>query len=318
MEVGALPSPLSFNPSRIDSHTLQRMKYSENSPGIAAMLAAVGSFSLMDAVMKSLTDSYPPMQVAALRGLSAMPLVCVYVLWRREVPQLLQVRWPLHLLRGVLGVLMLYLFAYGVQRLTLANAYTIFFIAPLIITLLAVPFLKETVHLRHWICLFGGLVGVLVAMRPSANAMLSMGALAVLGCACCYAASAVAGRLLTRTDTSSSLVFWMTLLLGLGAGVLAAPDWVAIQPKHWLLIVALAVTGFLGQLTITQAFRYGQASVVAPLEYTALIWGAGLDWFIWRTLPGASTLLGALIIISCGLYLIRHSRNPAVLVATPP
>ena len=91
-----------------------------------------------------------------------------------------------------------------------------------------------------------------------------------------------------------------------------------IQPKHWLLIVALAVTGFLGQLTITQAFRYGQASVVAPLEYTALIWGAGLDWFIWRTLPGASTLLGALIIISCGLYLIRHSRNPAVLVATPP
>jgi drug/metabolite transporter (DMT)-like permease len=128
----------------------------------------------------------------------------------------------------------------------------------------------------------------------------------------------VAGRILTRTDTSSSLVFWMTLLLGLGAGVLAAPDWVAIQPKHWLLIVALAVTGFLGQLTITQAFRYGQASVVAPLEYTALIWGAGLDWFIWRTLPGASTLLGALIIISCGLYLIRHSRNPAVLVATPP
>jgi drug/metabolite transporter (DMT)-like permease len=294
------------------------MKYSENSLGIAAMLAAVGSFSLMDAVMKSLTDSYPPMQVAALRGLSAMPLVCAYVLWRREVPQLLQVRWPLHLFRGVIGVAMLYLFAYGVQRLTLTDAYAISFIAPLIITILAVPFLKEKVHLRHWICLFGGLVGVLVAMRPSADTMLSMGALAVLGCACCYAASAVAGRILTRTDTSSSLVFWMTLLLGLGAGVLAAPDWVAIQPKHWLLIVALAVTGFLGQLTITQAFRYGQASVVAPLEYTALIWGAGLDWFIWRTLPGASTLLGALIIIGCGLYLIRHSRNPAVLVATPP
>jgi drug/metabolite transporter (DMT)-like permease len=269
----------------------------------------------MDAVMKSLTDSYPPMQVAALRGLSAMPLVCVFVLWRREVPQLLQVRWPLHLLRGVLGVLMLYLFAYGVQRLTLANAYTIFFIAPLIITLLAVPFLKETVHLRHWICLFGGLIGVLVAMRPSANAMLSMGALAVLGCACCYAVSAVAGRLLTRTDTSSSLVFWMTLLLGVGAGVLAAPDWVPIAPKHGLLIVALAITGFLGQLAITQAFRYGQASVVAPLEYTALVWGAGLDWLIWRTLPGASTLFGALIVIGCGLYLIRHARNPAVLVA---
>ena len=125
----------------------------------------------------------------------------------------------------------------------------------------------------------------------------------------------MAGRLLTRTDTSSSLVFWMTLLLGVGAGLLAAPDWVAIAPKHGLLIVALAVTGFLGQLAITQAFRYGQASVVAPLEYTALVWGAGLDWLIWRTLPGASTLLGALIIIGCGLYLIRQARIPAVLVA---
>ena len=95
------------------------------------MLAAVGSFSLMDAVMKSLTDSYPPMQFAALRGLSAMPLVCASVLRRREVPQLLQVRWPLHLLRGVIGVFMLSLFAFGVKRLSLTDAYAISFIAPL-------------------------------------------------------------------------------------------------------------------------------------------------------------------------------------------
>ena len=126
------------------------MKYSENSLGIAAMLAAVGAFSMMDAIMKSLTGSYPPMQVAAMRGLSAMPLVCAYVLWRREVPKLLQVRWPIHLFRGVIGVAMLYLFAFGVKRLSLTDAYAISFIAPLIITVLAVPFLKEVVHTRHW------------------------------------------------------------------------------------------------------------------------------------------------------------------------
>ena len=292
------------------------MKYSENSLGIAAMLAAVGSFSMMDAVMKALTGSYPPMQVAALRGLSAMPLVCLYVLLRGEGRQLLQVRWPLHLFRGVIGIVMLSLFAYGVQRLTLTDAYAISFIAPLIITVLAVPFLKETVHTRHWVCLLGGLIGVLVAMNPSANAMLSMGALAVLGSAVCYAVSAVAGRILSRTDTSSSLVFWMTLQLGVGAGLLAAPGWIAIQPAHWPLIAALAVTGFLGQLTITQAFRHGQASVVAPLEYTALVWGVGLDWLIWHTLPGAHTLLGALIIIACGLYMIKRSHQPTVVL--PP
>ena len=290
----------------LSSYNICSMKYSENGLGIAAMLAAVGSFSMMDAVIKTLTDSYPPMQVAALRGLSAMPLVCIYVVWRRESRSLLQVRWPLHLFRGVIGVVMLYLFAYGVQRLSLTDAYAITFIAPLIITVLAVPFLNEKVHFSHWVCLLGGLVGVWVAMKPSPDAMLSLGALAVLGAACCYAASAVSGRILTRTDTSSSLVFWMTLLLGVGAGLLAAPDWIAVTPHHWPLIAALSVTGFLGQLAITQAFRHGKASVVAPLEYTALVWGAGLDWLIWHTLPGSSTLLGALIIIGCGLYVIRH------------
>jgi drug/metabolite transporter (DMT)-like permease len=238
------------------------------------------------------------------------------VVWRRESRSLLQVRWPLHLFRGVIGVVMLYLFAYGVQRLSLTDAYAITFIAPLIITVLAVPFLNEKVHFSHWVCLLGGLVGVWVAMKPSPDAMLSLGALAVLGAACCYAASAVSGRILSRTDTSSSLVFWMTLQLGVGAGLLAAPSWVAIQPAHWPLIAALAVTGFLGQLTITQAFRHGQAAVVAPLEYTALIWGVGLDWLIWQTLPGTHTLLGAMIIIACGLYIIRRSHQPAAVL--PP
>ena len=292
------------------------MKYSENSLGIAAMLAAVGSFSMMDAVMKTLAGSYPAVQVAALRGLSAMPLVCLYVLWRGEVPQLLRVRWPLHLLRGLLGILMLSLFAFGVRELALTDTYAIFFIAPLLITVLAVPFLKEQVHAAHWLCLVLGLLGVWVAMKPSPGAVLSLGALAVLAAAVCYAVSAVAGRILSRTDTSSSLVFWMTLLLGAGSGLLAAPDWVPLKPADWPLIAALAITGVLGQLTITQAFRHGQAAVVAPLEYTALVWGAGLDWVFWRTLPSASTLLGALIIIGCGLYLIRHARNPAVVV--PP
>jgi drug/metabolite transporter (DMT)-like permease len=106
------------------------------------------------------------------------------------------------------------------------------------------------------------------------------------------------------------------LQLGVGAGLLAAPNWVAIQPAHWPLIAALAVTGFLGQLTITQAFRHGQAAVVAPLEYTALIWGVGLDWLIWQTLPGTHTLLGAMIIIACGLYIIRRSHQPAAVL--PP
>ena len=117
------------------------MPMTGNLRSILAMLAAMGCFSLMDAVLKTLAGSYPVLQVAALRGLASLPLVCAYVLWRREVHQLLRVRWPLHLLRGVLGIATLALFSFALRELGLAEAYTIFFIAPLIITVLSIPVL---------------------------------------------------------------------------------------------------------------------------------------------------------------------------------
>ncbi len=87
----------------------------------------------------------------------------------------------------------------------------------------------------------------------------------------------------------------------------------AVQQVHWPLVAGLAVTGFLGQLAITEAFRHGQASVVAPFEYTALAWGMGLDWVLWQTMPGGATLLGGAIIIGSGLYLVRQERTQPVL-----
>ena len=179
-----------------------------NLRGILAMVIAVGSFSIMDAALKTLSHHYPPLQVASMRGLVALPLVALYVLWRKEVPSLWKVRWPLHLLRMVIGVTMLSLFVTALRTLGLAEAYTIFFIAPLLITVLSIPVLKERVRQRHWLALAGGLCGVVVALRPDQDAFLSLGALAVLGSAVCYAVSAVTGRVLSRTDSSAALVFW--------------------------------------------------------------------------------------------------------------
>lgn len=284
----------------------------DNLRGIVAMVAAVGCFSLMDALLKTLSASYPAVQVAALRGWGALPLVALYVLWRGEVRGLLKVRWPPHLLRGVLNVTMLGLFTYALKELGLAEAYTLFFIAPLLITALSTVVLREKVRAAHWVAIVLGMVGVVVALRPSQEAFFTLGALAVLGAACGYAVSAITGRVLSRTDSSASLVFWTTAFLALGAGALAWPHWVSVAQVHWPLVAGLAVTGFLGQLAITEAFRHGQASVVAPFEYTALAWGMGLDWVLWQAVPGYSTLLGGAIIIGSGLYLVRQERTQAV------
>lgn len=287
------------------------MAHRRNLRSIVSMLLAVAFFSLMDTLMKLLVARYPAFQVAALRGLSSLPLVLVYVAWLGEGRRVWQVRWPLHLLRGVVTVLMLSLFAWGIGTLPLAEAYTIFFIAPLLITVLSIPVLGEKVAPAHWVAIVAGLLGVLVALRPSQDKFMSLGALAVLGAAACYAVSALAGRLLTRTDSSASLVLWTTMSLAVGATALAWPGWLPLEGSDWPLILGLAVTGFLGQVAITDAFRHGQASVVAPFEYTALAWGIGLDWLLWHTLPEHRTLVGAAIIVASGLYLLRREQQPA-------
>jgi drug/metabolite transporter (DMT)-like permease len=123
--------------------------------------------------------------------------------------------------------------------------------------------------------------------------------------------AAVSGRLASRSDSAESLVLWMMVMMGVGAGVLAWPDWVPLRAEHTALLLGLAVTGFVGQLAITEAFRHGQASAVAPFEYSALAWGAGLDWLIWQSLPGATVWMGAGVVVASGLFLLRHESRLA-------
>lgn len=279
---------------------------SGNLRSIYAMLAAVVFFAMMDTCMKMLSAHYPAMQVAALRSLSSLPLVCGYLVWRGAHRSILNVRWSLHLLRATIGIAMLALFAYGVRTLSLAEAYSIFFIGPILITALSVFVLKEKVDARRWIAIAVGMGGVLVVLRPTGEGVLSLAGLAVLMAAVGYAVSAVSGRILARSDRSEHMVFWLMLLMAAGASVLAAPGWVPVRGEHLPLLGALAVSGFFAQLAITEAFNHGEASVVAPFEYTALAWAVTIDWLLWKTLPDEYTLLGAAIIIGSGLYLIRH------------
>ena len=282
------------------------------------MLIAAAMFSCMDALLKTLSGTYPAMQVTALRGLVAMPLVCLYIGWRREFGAVFspRLRWRLHLMRGVLAVLTMTLFTFGLKSMGLAEAYTLTFVAPLIVTVLAVPVLKETVLPRHWVAIAAGLCGVVVALRPDGTTFFSVGALAVLAAAVTYALGSVVGRLICRTEPSATLVFWTTVSMAAGGSVLGQSSWVAIVPGHWPVLLGLAVTGFLAQLAITEAVRHGQAAAVAPFEYSALAWAVALDWMFWHTVPDAYTLTGGAIIIASGIYLIRREA-PRVVVLPP-
>lgn len=276
--------------------------------GMLLMLASVALFSLMDAALKTLSAHYPPFQVAALRGLSSLPFVLAWALWSVGAMPLLRVRWPLHLLRGVLGIAMMASFVYALGTLPLSTAYSIFFVAPLLITALSVPILGEKVGPRRWMAIAIGLVGVLVVLRPTGAGVMSMAGLAVLVAAAGYAVSAITVRVLARTDSTQAITFWLLALMALGAGALAFPNWVPLRAQDAWIIAGIGVAGALGQYTITEAFRLGEASLIAPLEYTALLWGVLLDLTLWGVLPDAVTWLGAAIIIASGLYLIRREK----------
>jgi drug/metabolite transporter (DMT)-like permease len=272
------------------------------------MVVAVGALSLMDGCLKILSLRYPALQVTALRGLTTLPIVLVWTAMTVGFRPLAGIRVGLHLLRGILGITSLALFAFGVRSLPMSEAYSIFFVAPMLITAFAALFLGERAGIGQWIAIACGLLGVMIVLRPSGAQALSIPGLAILATAVCYALSAITVRVLSRTDSTQSIVLTLMVLVAFTATLLALPDWRPLQPADWRVLLALAVTGSIGQWAFTEAFRLGEASVLAPLEYTALAWGVGMDWVLWQTTPAARTLFGAAVVILSGTYVIRRER----------
>jgi len=282
---------------------------SEKLTGMAAMLIGVASFSFMDAGLKLLAAHYSATQVASLRGLAALPVVFAWALYSGGARQLIEVRWPLHLVRGVLSVVMMITFTYALKSLSLAKTYSIFFIAPLLIAVLSVVLLGERVRRVQWAAIAVGFAGVLIVLKPETSGFGWWGTLAVLGTAVAYAFSSVLVKILGRTDSTQAMMFWMTGMLAIGATLLGIPGWQAIEIAHYPILAGIALTGAVGQWGITVAFKHAPAASVAPLEYTGLAWVILIDLAVWSAVPGLRTLMGAALIIASGIYLLRFESR---------
>lgn len=282
----------------------------QRSPSRAAawMVAAVAFFSLMDAGMKQLSAGYPSLQVTFLRGAASLPFVLVWALASAGPRSLVPRRWALHLLRGALGMAMIGCFVFALRELPLSTAYSLYFIAPLLVAALSVPLLGERVGPRRWVAIGVGLLGVVVVLRPGLDGFISIPGLMVLAAATAYAVAAITVSLLTRTDTSQSMVVWFLVIMAIGAGALAWPDWVPVRRADMPLVAGMGLAGALGQVALTRAFQLGEASMIAPLEYTGLVWVIGWDLLFWQQLPDAWTWAGAAIIMASGLYLLHRER----------
>jgi drug/metabolite transporter (DMT)-like permease len=273
------------------------------------MLVSVASFSVMDSMLKLLSEHYEALQVAFIRGMAALPFILVPVIARNRLARLRPVNVKLHLLRGVLSVVMLVSFVLAVRETSLASTYAIFMCAPLLVAGLSARLLKEKVAGAQWGAISVGLAGVLLMLKPGGGQWATAGALWAVLAVAMYTVSVVSLRLLARTDTNESMVFWFTAMLAVGAGLLAIPGWRELQWTHAPLMAGVGLCGALGQYFITVAFRSAPAAVVTPFEYTALVWGVALDVAIWSVWPSVVTLLGGAVVIGAGLYLIDRERR---------
>jgi len=278
---------------------------------ILTICAGVAFLVANDAVAKLLTDRYAPIQIIFLRNLIAVPIIATVIVTVFGTAALRTRHLRLHALRGMLMVVAAALYFTALIHMPLAEATALVFSAPIFITALSVPLLGERVGWRRWAAVLLGFVGVLVIVRPG-SAAFQLAALLPVGTAVGYALFMITARWIDRREGLWTMMLFAMLFPMIYAAAPAVAVWAPVQPGDILLFVAIAVCGSLGLALIGQAFRMAPAAIVAPFDYTALIWATGLGWVIWGDVPTAWTLGGAAIIVASGVIIIlREGRQGA-------
>jgi len=224
-------------------------------------------------------------------------------------------RFGAHLWRSAIGLVSMYLSFRALAALPLAEATTISFAAPLFAIAMSALLLGERVGPRRWSAVAVGFLGVVIVADPGGERIPTAGLLFAVGGAIGVAAVTIAIRRIGRTEASETTVFWFSAL---SLTVLAVPTLQAATPhdaREWMLLLCIGLTGGVAQLFMTGSLRLAPVSVIAPFDYSQLIWAVLLGWAIWNTAPTPQTWLGATIIAACGLYSAYRERKLQQLAA---
>jgi drug/metabolite transporter (DMT)-like permease len=277
--------------------------------GIMYMLLAMFALATMDALAKHLVqDRFDPIQILAMRGWIILVVMLTFYASRSKLRKLKPTK-PMHqLARGVFGFLAPYCFFKSLQVLPLADATVIFFSSTFMITALSGPFLKETVGIYRWSAVIMGFIGVIIAMDPQGGGEIESYLYCLAG-SFSYAILFISGRWLSRTESVDSLVFGFNFCLTLAATALAPSIWVSVAISDLWAIALFSMLALIGHFFITHAFSQSDAAVIAPLEYTALIWAVLWGYLVWGDIPNQQVIIGALIIIGCALLVIYREAK---------
>lgn len=277
--------------------------------GIILMGAGAACLCINDAFAKSLTERYLPVQIIFMRNIIALPVAVLIAYRMGGRTALLSHRPAAHLLRGFLWIGAATLFFTGLSKMELAEATAIAFAAPVFVTAISALILREEVGWRRWSAVLAGFAGVLIIVRPG-SATFQPASIYPVATAVLYALLMISAR---WVDPRESV--WTLMLYLVGAGALICLPvlpffWVDIRTEDLWRFFGNALFGTAGITLITQAFRLAPPAVVAPIDYTGLIWATALGWLFWNEIPDLATYFGAAVIVASGIVIIlRESRQ---------
>ena len=277
-------------------------------------------FAALSALVRQLGDVTPVGQLVFFRSACAIPPVLLIYALRGELREAVRTTRVFGQLgRGALSVGGMYTNFSALQRLPLADATAISFASPLITVALAAIILKEKVRIYRWSAVLVGFAGVIVMLIPhldislymtaGAMATATVGSILALVAACCNAGTVIQTRRLTQSETTSSIVFYFSLMTAL-AGLVTLPfAWHTPTGSELMMLVAMGVFGGIGHIFLTESYRYAAASVVAPFDYTSMLWALLLGYWLFGELPTGLVYLGASIVAGAGLFVIWRERQ---------
>ncbi len=275
--------------------------------GIAYMAGGMFLFSAVDTHAKFLTDTLHPVQIVWSRQLGLLIGVLVLLAWRGA--SVLRTRYPgLQIARGCMAAGSATLFIVAVGFVPLADAVAVSFVAPFMVTVLGALVLREPVGLRRWTAVSIGFLGAMIVIRPGLGVVHPALMLVVLAAAL-FALRQILSRLLSTSDRTATTVAYTALA---GSLLLTLP-----LPFFWrwpattleiVLLASMAVLAAFAEVLVIKALEAAQAVVVAPVQYTLLIWGTMYGYLVFAQLPDRWTWTGALIIVATGLYTLHRER----------
>jgi S-adenosylmethionine uptake transporter len=269
-------------------------------------------FAVNDALGKALIVTFGLGQLMIMRSLGGFIILAPMIARGNDKPFVNVQRPGLQVSRAVLATLDTALFYAACLYLPLADVITFYMAGPIYLAVASRIFLKEQVSLMQWALIIFGFIGVLIALKPS-SASFSLGAgFAIIG-SVSYSLAMVINKVLNKTGDTSLVTYQTTfgLLFGLVLAI-AAGNWAPMNVTAMGSLLVLGVTGTIGHLLLTRSVKLAPVSVLAPFQYTLLLWGVILGFLFFDEIPDQATLIGAVMIIIAGFFLFRlTARRPA-------